>query len=210
MMRVALVEDQGEIREGLRALIGGTPGFQVCGSWGSMEAALPQILRCVPDVVLIDLGLPGMSGIDGTQTLRERFPKLPILVLTIHRDDQRVFDAICAGASGYLLKSTPPDRLIEGIREVIAGGSPMSPEIARKVIERFQMLGMRHSPEIKLTHQEIRLLQLLVQGHSYKTAAADMGVTMHTVSFHLRKIYVKLQVHSKSAAVAKALTGRLL
>jgi DNA-binding NarL/FixJ family response regulator len=211
VIRVAIIEDQREIREGLRALIGGTSGFEISGVWRSMEEALDRIREQPPDVVLLDIGLPKMSGIEGTQALRQIYPALPILVLTIHKENDQIFDAICAGASGYLLKTTPPARLLEDIQEVVAGGSPMSPEVARRVIEQFQTSppasGVSH---LSLTPHERRLLKLLVQGHSYKTAAEQTGVTVNTVSFHVRKIYQKLQVHSKSSAVAKALTDHLL
>lgn len=211
MIRVAIIEDQREIREGLCALIGGTPGFEIVGVWRSMEDALDPIRRHPPDVALVDIGLPKMSGIEGTCALRHLYPALPILVLTIHKENDRIFDAICAGASGYLLKTTPPARLLESIQEVVSGGSPMSPEVARRVIERFHT-SPPPSPgaHLNLTPHERRLLKLLVQGHSYKTAAEQTGVTVNTVSFHVRKIYQKLQVNSKSSAVAKALTDRLL
>jgi DNA-binding NarL/FixJ family response regulator len=211
VIRVAIIEDQKEIREGLRALIGGTSGFEISGVWRSMEEALDPIRREPPDVVLVDIGLPKMSGIEGTRALRQLYPALPILVPTIHKENDRIFDALCAGASGYLLKTTPPARLLESIQEVVSGGSPMSPEVARQVIERFQS-SPPPSPatHLNLTPHERRLLKLLVQGHSYKTAAEQTGVSVNTVSFHVRKIYQKLQVNSKASAVAKALTDRLL
>src|SRR5262245_4715832 len=202
MIRVTIVEDEPEILEGLQALVGSAVDFQVCGAWRTMEEALANAATESPaDVFLLDLALPGMSGIEGTRVLKESYPSAQILVLSIHRDDERIFEAICAGASGYLTKATPPAKLIDGIRTVVAGGSPMSPEIARTVIERLQTLGSI-TTGLALNHHEMRLLRLLVKGHSYKTAAAELGVTTHTISFHLRKIYSKLHVHSKSEAVA--------
>jgi DNA-binding NarL/FixJ family response regulator len=163
-----------------------------------------------PDVVLMDIGLPGMSGIDGVRQLTARYPLLPILMLTVYDDDERIFDAMCAGACGYLLKKTPPARLLEGLKEVVGGGAPMSPEIARRVVTLFRNVRPPAHAGYALTPHEVRLLKLLTDGHNYKTAAAELGVTTHTVSFHLRQVYAKLQVHSKTEAVAKALRHGLL
>jgi len=175
-----------------------------------MEEALDAIGRIAPDIVLTDLGLPGMSGIDGIRILRERYPETPILALTIHDDDDRVFDALCAGASGYLLKNTPPARLLEALKEAVEGGAPMSPEVARRVVHLFREFRPPERAAHGLTPQETELLRLLVEGHYYKTAADVMGISINTVSFHLKNIYAKLQVHSKTEAVAKALRERLV
>ena len=138
IIKVAIVEDRREIREGLAMLIGGTEGFLCTGGYRSMEEALDKISRPLPDVVLMDIGLPGMSGIEGMQSLKQKYPDLLLLMLTIYDDDERIFDAMCAGASGYLLKKTPPARLLEGLREAVQGGAPMSPEVARRVIALFR------------------------------------------------------------------------
>lgn len=209
-IRVAIVEDRREIREGLSTIINGTPGFRCTGSYRSMEDALEHIAGDVPDVVLNDIGLPGMSGIDGIRILKERHPGLLVLMLTIYDDDERIFNALCAGASGYLLKNTQPARLLEALREAVAGGAPMSPGVARRVIALFREFRPPDSTKCELTPHEVRLLRLFVEGHNYKTAAAELGVTVHTISFHLRSIYEKLQVHSKSEAVAQALRRRLV
>jgi DNA-binding NarL/FixJ family response regulator len=209
-IRVAIVEDRREIREGLSTIINGTPGFRCTGSYRSMEDAFEHIAGDVPDVVLNDIGLPGMSGIDGIRILKERHPGLLVLMLTIYDDDERIFDALCAGASGYLLKNTQPVRLLEALREAVAGGAPMSPGVARRVIALFREFRPPDSTKCELTPHEVRLLRLFVEGHNYKTAAAELGVTVHTISFHLRSIYEKLQVHSKSEAVAQALRRRLV
>jgi DNA-binding NarL/FixJ family response regulator len=209
-IRVAIVEDRREIREGLAMIINGTPGFSCCGSYATMEAALEGIPKNLPDVVLNDIGLPGMSGLEGIRLLKERHPAVVLLVLTIYNDDERIFEALCAGATGYLLKKTPPARLLESIQEAAAGGAPMSPEVARRVIELFRTVRPPERASYDLTPHETRLLRLFVEGHNYKTAAAELHVTVHTVSFHLRSIYNKLQVHSKSEAVAKALQNRLI
>jgi DNA-binding NarL/FixJ family response regulator len=207
---VAIVEDRREIRESLALLIGGTEGFNCTSSYRSMEEALDKIGRRMPQIVLCDIGLPGMSGIEGIRILKERYPQLLILMLTIHNDDERIFDAICAGACGYLLKKTPPARLLDSLREAVNGGGPMSPEVAGRVIALFREIRPPEQTDYNLTPHETRLLKLLVEGHNYKTAATELGVTVHTVSFHLRSIYEKLQVHSKSEAVAKALRNRIV
>jgi DNA-binding NarL/FixJ family response regulator len=209
-IRVAIVEDRREIRDGLAIIINGTPGFRCTGAYRSMEDALERIDKDLPDVVLNDIGLPGMSGIDGIRILKERHPSLLVLMLTVYDDDDRIFAALCAGASGYLLKKTQPARLLESVREVAAGGSPMSPEVARRVITLFRTFRPPDDAQYELTPHEIRLLRLFVEGHNYRTAAAELGVTVHTISFHLRRIYEKLQVHSKSEAVAKALRNRIV
>ena len=209
-IRVAIVEDRREIRDGLAMIINGTSGFRCTGAYRSMEEALERIAGDLPDVVLNDIGLPGMSGIDGIRILKERHPGLLVLMLTIYDDDDRIFEALCAGASGYLLKKTQPARLLESLRDAVAGGAPMSPEVARRVVALFRTFRPPDNTNCELTPHEIRLLRLFVEGHNYKTAAAELGVTVHTISFHLRSIYDKLQVHSKSAAVAKALRSRLV
>ncbi len=209
-IRVAIVEDRRELREGLAILINGTEGFRCSGTYRSMEEALDRMSHELPDVVLNDIGLPGMSGIEGIRILKERHPQLVILMLTVYDDDDRIFDAICAGACGYLLKKTPPARLLEAVREAVDGGAPMSPEVARRVITLFRDVRPPERADYELTPHETRLLKLFVEGHNYKTAAAELGVTVHTISFHLRSIYEKLQVHSKSEAVAKALRNRLV
>lgn len=209
-IKVAIIEDHREYREYLAALVGGSEGFRCAGSFGSVEEAIKKIPLDVPDIILTDIGLPGMSGIDGIRILKEKYPNILILVETIHEDDERIFDALCAGASGYLLKKTQPLRIIEGLKDAISGGSPMSPEIARRVIRIFQEIRPPERVDYNLTPHEIRLLKLLVEGHNYKTAASELRVTASTINFHLQKIYEKLQVHSKTEAVAKALRNRLI
>ena len=209
-IKVAIIEDRREIRDGLAMLISGTEGFKCTGTYRSMEDALPRIGTDLPDVVLCDIGLPGMSGIDGMRILKERFPDLLLLMLTIYDDDERIFNALCAGACGYLLKKTPPVKLLEGLREAVDGGSPMSPEVARRVIALFRDIRPPERADYELTPHETRLLKLLVEGHNYKTAALELNVSINTISFHMRHIYEKLQVHSKSEAVAKALRDRLV
>jgi DNA-binding NarL/FixJ family response regulator len=209
-IKVAIIEDERDIRECLTVLVNGTEGYSCTGSYRTMEEALDKIARQLPDVVLSDIGLPGMSGIEGIRKLKARHPNLLVLMLTVYDDDERIFDAMCAGACGYLLKKTPPARLLESLKEAVAGGAPMSPEVARRVIALFREIRPPERADYHLTPHETRLLKLFVEGHNYKTAAAELGVSVNTVNFHVRSIYDKLQVHSRSEAVAKALLNRLV
>ena len=204
-LRVGLVEDDARTREGLASLLAGTPGLRLAGAYGSMEEALASLGAEAPDVALLDIQLPGMSGIEGVRRLKERYPSIQILMLTVFADNDHVFEAICAGASGYLLKDTPPARLTEAVRELAEGGSPMSPEIARKVVGMFSKIAPPRSEDHKLSPREVELLRLLAEGHSYKTAAKALSISIDTVRFHVRNIYDKLHVHSKSEAVILAL-----
>jgi DNA-binding NarL/FixJ family response regulator len=203
-IKVAIIEDHDRFREALEFLLNSTPGYACVGSFRSMEEALGKLKSDLPDVALVDIGLPGMSGVEGVRILKERHPRLVMLMNTIYDDDERIFQALCAGASGYLLKKTAPKKLLESLQEAIAGGAPMSPEVARRVLALFREFRPPEREEHQLTPHELRLLKLIVDGHSYKTAAAKLGVSVKTISFHLQKIYEKLQVHSKSEAVAKA------
>ncbi len=209
-IKTAIVEDMRDIREGLATLINFTDGFELTGNYRSMEEAIPKIKGNVPDVLLSDIGLPGMDGIEGIRILKELYPEMTVLMITIYDDDERIFDAICAGATGYLLKRTPPAKLLENIREAVSGGAPMSPEVATRVIRLFREIRPPEKIDHDLTPHETRLLKLLVEGHNYTTAASELGVTYNTIKFHMRHIYEKLQVHSKSEAVAKALQNRIV
>jgi DNA-binding NarL/FixJ family response regulator len=208
-IRVGLVEDQQRTREGLALLIDGTPGLVVRGSYGTMESALSAFENEPPDVCLCDIGLPGMSGIDGVRRLKALSPATQVLMLTVHADSDHVFEAVCAGACGYMLKDTPPARLVEAIRELHEGGAPMSPEIARKVVATFAKVPPARATDTdgsgELSPREIELLELFADGHGYKTAARALGLSIDTVRFHVRNVYAKLHVHSKSEAVMQAL-----
>ena len=209
-LRVAIVEDLDEIRNGLAALIDAAPGFRCGGSWRTMEEAIPPLLAAPPDVALVDLGLPGMGGIEGIRRLKTSCPDFLAVVLTVYQDDARIFEALCAGACGYLLKKTPATKLLEGLEEAVAGGAPMSPEIARQVVGLFSRFRPAQQAGYQLTPHETRVLKLLVEGHNFATAAEILTVSRATVAFHVRRIYEKLQVHSKSEAVAKALRAGLV
>jgi len=207
---VAIVEDDRATREGLGVLIDGTPGYRCVAKFRSVEDALNSTMQETPRVLLLDIRLPGMRGCDGIGVLKEKFPSVQILMLTINADEDSVFESICKGACGYLLKNTPPARLLEAIRETHNGGAPMSPEIARKVVTLFQRTGPPEKIDERLTPQETRMLKLLVEGYTYQGAADQLKISVHTARNHIRSIYDKLHVHSKSEAVCKALRGRII
>jgi len=207
---VIIVEDDYATREGLAILIAGTSGYQCVAKFRSVEEALHSAGQPVPNVLLLDIRLPGMLGSQGIGLLKERYPSVQILMLTINADDDSVFESICRGACGYLLKNTSPARLLEAISETHAGGAPMSPEIARKVVSLFQKTGPPVKIDERLTPQETRLLKLLVEGKTYQGAADELNISIHTARNYIRSIYDKLHVHSKSEAVTKALRSRVI
>lgn len=207
---MAIVEDQKELREGLSFLIDSTPPFECRHVYASMEDALRGIGLDPPRVALLDIGLPGINGIEGVRILRERYPSIAAVMLTVFKDDDRIFRAICAGACGYLLKKTSPARLLEAVKDIAEGGAVMSPEVATRVVELFRKSQAPAALAVGLSPQEMRLLKLMMEGHQNKTAAAEMGISAHTVNFHLRSIYEKLHVHSRSEAVARALREGLI
>ncbi|MCA1637870.1 MAG: response regulator transcription factor [Acidobacteria bacterium] len=209
-IRVVVIEDERELRSGLQTLLNLTPNFRCEKCFGSMEDALQSPETGAADLVLTDIGLPRLSGIEGTRILRQEFPELPIVVLTVHGEDDKIFQALCAGANGYLLKNTPPGKIIEALTEVLDGGAPMSPSVARRVVHIFRTFNPPAEAECRLTEQEKKILKMLVDGHHYKTAAFELGISVNTISFHLKNIYHKLCVHSKTEAVAKALRERLV
>ncbi|MDQ3745177.1 MAG: response regulator transcription factor [Acidobacteriota bacterium] len=210
LIRTAIIEDDEVARDCLRLLVGGTPGYECVGAFGSVEEALSEGFRVVPDVLLLDINLPGMSGSEGVRLFHERHPRMHILMLTVYAEQDRVFESICNGACGYLLKKTPPARLLEAVREAHEGGAPMTPEIARKVVALFRKTARPEQLDEDLTPHEIRLLKLLAEGYSYQDAADTFGVSINTLRNHIRSIYDKLHVHSKSEAVSKALRYRLI
>ena len=207
---VAIVEDLDEIREGLADLLAHSPGFTCAGVWSTMEDALKGLKVRRPEILLVDLGLPGMDGIEGIRRVREAWPSVVPVVLTVYQDDDRIIQALCAGARGYLLKKTAAAEILARLEEAAAGGAPMSPEIARVVVNLFSRFVPSPDSDHGLTPHEVRVLKLLVDGDNYRTAATKLGVTRSTIAFHVRKIYTKLEVHSKTEAVAKALREGLL
>jgi DNA-binding NarL/FixJ family response regulator len=209
-IKILIVEDQRDLREGLQMLVNYTPGFKCVGAFRTMEAALARVRQELPDIVLTDIGLPGMDGIEGTRQLKEDFPDLLILVLTVYNDNERIFDALCAGACGYLLKQTEPAELMRSLREAVTGGAPMSPEVAARVIKIFREIRPPEKADYNLTPHETRLLKMLVEGYNYVAAAEKLGISYNTLKFHVRNIYEKLQVHSQSEAAIVAVRDRLV
>lgn len=207
MIKVAIIEDNTTIRDGLAALINGTPGYSCVGSFPDCESFLNKISALDTNVVLMDIGLPGMSGIDGIIKAKKIKPDLNILMLTVYEDSQSVLKALCAGASGYLVKKTPPTRLLEAIKDAYEGGAPMSSLIARQVITLFQQnIGVQNEDkETQLSSREKEVLTSLAQGNNYQSIADRLFISVDTVRHHIRNIYRKLHVHSQSEAVAKAI-----
>ena len=204
-LRVAIVEDDHDIREHLAVLIARAAGFKLTGQYASAEEALEQIPRHLPEVVLMDIQLPGLSGIECVRALKQAQPGVQVLMLTIYEDSEQIFQSLQAGASGYLLKRTPSAQLLESIRDVQAGGSPMNSHIARKVVQFFNQR-RNAAPELQaLSAREQEVLELLAQGQLYKEIASRLGVAMDTVRKHLQSIYQKLHVHSRTEAVVKYL-----
>ena len=208
---VALVEDNATVRQGLAALIGGTPGYRCAGAFRTCEALLRALEEIRPAVLLMDIGLPGMSGIEGVRRAKELIPELNVVMLTVYEDADPVMEALCAGACGYLVKNTPPARLLEALGEARQGGSPMSSHIARQVVNLLRKVAPRRQDEERLlTRREHDVLNGLAGGNTYQTLAKSLGLSADTVRFHIRNIYRKLQAHSQSEAVAKALRKGLL
>lgn len=205
MIDVIITEDKVTIREGLALLINATEGMQCIAQYGSCEEMLTDIGNHQPDVILQDIGLPGMCGIDGVKEIRKTLEDVVILMLTVYDDEDNVFESLKAGASGYLLKKTSPVQLIESIRDAEKGGSPMSSSIARKVVSFFQKGKSSGDDEANLSEREIEILESLSEGNSYKMTADKLFISIDTVRTYIRSIYKKLHVHSQSGAVAKAI-----
>ncbi len=202
------MEDDRATREGLAALIGGTPGFVCSGQFRSVEDALKTTVS--HDVILLDIHLTGMSGSSGVPLLAEKLPGVKIVMLTVFEGTEQVFESICNGACGYLLKKTPPAKLIEAISEARNGGAPMTPEIASKVVSLFRQFAPAPKADCQLTGREQEVLALLAEGFSYNGIGSRLGITANTVRNYIRTIYEKLHVHSRSEAVSKALRRRII
>lgn len=202
-IRVAIYEDNRPLRDALGTLIADTDGLTLVGAYGDCLLANDNTYRHQPDVVLMDIDLPGRDGIQAVQSLRREFPTVEVLMLTVFDDDDRVFRALCAGASGYLLKQTPPDDILDAIEQVYAGGAPMTPSIARKVIQTFPGRATASADLDQLTSRESQVLHYLAQGLSYKLVADELGISIETVRTHIKRIYEKLHVHSVTEAVSK-------
>lgn len=205
---VIVVEDRTRIRETVVDLINGSEGLRCVGAYGSCEALLDHLGDPPPDVILMDIGLPGMSGIDGVKAVKSRHPGVDILMHTVFDDDEKIFQSILAGASGYVLKNAESEELIRAIREIRVG-APMSASIARRMLAMMRGKETKPTDELNLTPRELEILQWLVEGYSYKKIAEKLFISPLTVQSHIKKVYEKLQVHSKSAAVSKALKYKL-
>ena len=209
-IRVAIIEDKRPIRDGLALLIGATHGFHCTGTYESVEQGRRGLTGAPADVLLLDIHLPGMPGSEGVRLLRGDHPAMQILMLTVYDEEEKIFESICNGACGYLLKKTPPAKLLEALSDAHHGGSPMSPEVARKVVQLFQKIGPPEKAPHKLTPAETRLLGMLATGYSYQAAADHLRLSVNTVRDHVRSIYEKLHVHSKAEAVRKAVKSGII
>jgi DNA-binding NarL/FixJ family response regulator len=202
-IRVAVVEDRPEERESLVALLDGTPGFTCVAACASADEALEALPACRPDIVLMDIQLPGMSGVECVRRLSPVLPQTQLMMLTVLEDHDLIFRSLAAGATGYLLKKTPPTKLLEAIRDLHAGGAPMSGQVARKVVAAFRRTSANETPASRLSPVEQSVLERLARGLLYKEAAQELGISMSTVRTHVWHIYRKLQVHNRTEAILK-------
>jgi len=210
-LQLLIIEDNRFIRQGWEMTLGQTPDIQICGSFDSCEAAFATRAPDQAEMVLLDIGLPGMSGIDGIKYLLEKKTGMIIVICTVNEDDQNIFDALCAGAVGYLLKKTGPDELIKALREARQGGSPMTPSIARRVIDSFRRpVPGRAAADDNLTGREDQILQRMAMGKSYVTISQELFLSVDGVYYHIRHIYEKLQVHSRSQAIAEGYRRKII
>jgi DNA-binding NarL/FixJ family response regulator len=212
LIKVIIFEDNKHLRETFQLLLNTAEGFTCSGAYPDCSD-LPDSLRDIPcDVVLMDIEMPGMNGIEATKLIKQHFPAINILIQTVFYEDEYIFNAICAGASGYILKSTTPDGYLDAIKDVQAGGSPMTSGIARRVLELFKNKLSPDTPvkNYNLTAQEKKVLQLLVQGKSYKMIAAELFVAPDTIKTHVSNVYAKLHVHSGTEAVSLALRDKIV
>jgi DNA-binding NarL/FixJ family response regulator len=212
MVLIGIVEDDEQIRQGIQTFLNRQEGFACDWSYGSVEDLLKGLRSGnVPNVLIMDIGLPGMSGIEGMKIVKERHPEIDIVVFSVYNDPKRIFDSLVAGATGYLLKNTPLEEIKEGIELLANGGSPMSPQIARKVIEYFGKPAANKKKEIEspLSSKEKEIVVGLVDGLSYKLIADRMNISIETVRFHIKNIYRKLHVHGKAEVISKSLKGEI-
>ncbi len=213
-VRVTIFEDRRPVREAISMLVEGTAGLELASAYPDCSNLESRIKFSKPDVVLMDIDMPGMNGVEAVKIIKKLYPEITVVMQTVFDDDDKVFDAICSGASGYLLKDTPPSRLMESIKEAYEGGAPMSPSIAKKTLNLFQKflspLSGNTNTDYHLSNREKEVLEWMVKGHSYKMIAASCAISFDTVRSHIRNIYHKLHVASMSEAVAKAIRERLV
>jgi DNA-binding NarL/FixJ family response regulator len=210
-VKVSIFEDNTKFLEAFSILVNGSPGLELVGAYLTTGDLIAHLNKNTPDVVLMDIGISPVNGIDATKLIIENYPDIKILIQTIFEDEDKVFDAICAGASGYVLKSYLPDTLLASITEITTGGSPMSPVIARKTLKLFRdhFHKTKLVEKYNLSRREKEILKYLVEGGSYKIVAQKCGIAFETVKTHIKKIYEKLHVTSMSGAVAKAIREKL-
>ena len=209
IISVAIVEDDKNIRDGLTSLIDSAAGFKLTVAYENCETALKKMAGVFPDVILMDISMPGMNGIDCVKKIISIKPDMKIIMLTVYEENQKIFDALRAGASGYILKRSTLQEILSAIKDVISGGAPMSPSIAKKVLNYFALLGKK-TDDFNLTERESEILKELIAAKSYNSIAEELFISIDTVRSHIKSIYQKLQVNSKAEAVAKALKENLL
>ena len=204
-INVAIVEDDVEIRQLMQLIINGSPGFHCEQAYEDCETAIPALLKSPPDIVLMDIDLPGINGVEGVKKIRKSNDSIFILMLTIHDESEEVFNSLCAGANGYLIKGIPPVELLKSLKEVYEGGAPMSPTIATMVVKYFHL-----SRETNLSARELEILKLLCDGENYSAIAEHLFISKNTVKGHIKSIYKKLHVNNRAEAVLKAHKSRLI
>lgn len=208
MIRVLIFDDNEDRRDSLDLLIGSAPDFQLAGALSQANNVLADVEAHKPNVILMDIGMPGVDGIEATRMIHARFPAIPVIIQTVFDDDEKIFQALKAGASGYLLKNSTAEGILQAIREVLQGGAPMNPSVAQRVLAYFRT-ETHNKPDYGLTERETDVLRLLTEGKSYKMIADQLNISFNTVNSHLKKVYEKLQVHSAGEAVAKSLKDKL-
>jgi DNA-binding NarL/FixJ family response regulator len=210
MIKILIYEDNPQLREGLSMLINGTTGFEVLAAFKNCNNVVDEVEAFHPDVILMDIDMPGINGLEGLKLIRQHNSEVKVLMLTVFDDNKKVFEALQNGANGYILKKTQPAKLLEYIDDAHGGGAPMSSSIATQVLRMFSEMHAPASEDYNLSERETAVLQLLVKGYSYKMIAAEMFIAIDTVRSHIKKIYEKLQVNSKSEAVVKAFKDRIV
>lgn len=211
MIKVLLYEDNPQLREGLTMLIDGSDGFSILAAYKNCDNVKDEVEAWAPDVILMDIDMPGTNGIEGLKIIRSVNADIKVLMLTVFDDNKNVFEAIRNGANGYILKKTPPSKLLEYIQEAASGGAPMTASIATQVLKMFSQVNVdKQNEDYNLSDREKQVLQLLVDGYSYKMIASEMFIAIDTVRSHIKKIYEKLHVNSKSEAVAKAFKDKIV
>lgn len=207
-IKLVVYEDNSRLRESLLLLLGNDPAYEITGAFPNCNNVLEDMETAAPELIIMDIDMPGINGIEGVKKIKEKYPDTRIVMHTVFEDDNRIFDSICAGADGYLLKNTSPSKLLDSLQEVMYGAVPMSPFVAQRVFQHFRQKEV--APDYKLTVREKEILQLLVKGNSYKMIAADLHISVDTVKKHLQNTYHKLHVSCGTEAVAKAIRQKIV